>query len=125
MVNHDQAQAKVITDGLDITDGQCNINQNLWLISDGLDITDGQCDYKQNLWLISGGLDITDGRYDPPEFHLWSTLSTRHSNCNDFYNNCTPGTTPESGIGMHLQCKSYSIIRAKTARSEERFFEHG
>ena len=42
-----------------------------------------------------GGLDITDGRYDSPEFPLFSTLRTLHEG--DFYQNCTPGASSESG----------------------------
>ncbi len=43
-----------------------------------------------------GGLDITDGRYDNPTFPLWSTIQTPlHSS--DFYNNCVPGVTQETG----------------------------
>lgn len=42
-----------------------------------------------------GGLDITDGRYDTPEFHLWSTVNSLHTG--DFYNNCVPGVTKETG----------------------------
>lgn len=57
----------------------------------------GGVDDTRRIIAFVGGLDITDGRYDTPEFHLWSTLSTRHNNCGDFYNNCTPGTTAESG----------------------------
>jgi len=57
----------------------------------------GGADDMRRIIAFVGGLDITDGRYDTPEFHLWSTISTRHANCNDFYNNCTPGATAESG----------------------------
>ena len=42
-----------------------------------------------------GGIDLTDGRYDNPEFHLFKTLFTCHAG--DFYQNCTPGATAESG----------------------------
>ena len=42
-----------------------------------------------------GGLDITMGRYDDPTFPLWRTIPTVHSR--DFYNNCVPGVTQETG----------------------------
>ena len=42
-----------------------------------------------------GGLDITNGRYDNPTFPLWSTIQNVHST--DFYNNCVPGVTQETG----------------------------
>ena len=42
-----------------------------------------------------GGLDITKGRYDDPTFQLWKTIPTVHSK--DFYNNCVPGVTQETG----------------------------
>ena len=42
-----------------------------------------------------GGLDITDGRYDNPEFPLWKTVNNLH--VGDFYNNCVPGVTKETG----------------------------
>ncbi len=42
-----------------------------------------------------GGLDITDGRFDNPSFPLWSTIHSLHKA--DFYNNCVPGVTRETG----------------------------
>lgn len=44
-----------------------------------------------------GGLDITDGRYDTTEYHLFKTLATHHSNCEDFYSKCCPGATAATG----------------------------
>ena len=42
-----------------------------------------------------GGIDITDGRYDNPRYPLFSTLRTLHEG--DFYQNCTPGASTETG----------------------------
>ena len=41
-----------------------------------------------------GGIDLTDGRYDSPEYPLYNYQAT-HSQ--DFYQNCTPGATQETG----------------------------
>ena len=48
-----------------------------------------------------GGLDITNGRYDDPTFPLWGTIPTVHSR--DFYNNCVPGVTQETGPREPIQ----------------------
>jgi len=41
-----------------------------------------------------GGIDLTDGRFDTPEYKLFD-YSSEHSE--DFYQNCTPGATIETG----------------------------
>ena len=41
-----------------------------------------------------GGIDLTDGRFDTPEYPLFN-YQTTHSQ--DFYQNCTPGATLETG----------------------------
>jgi len=59
-----------------------------------------------------GGIDITDGRYDTPEFHLFKTLSTVH--CGDFYQNCTVGTTSETGPRQPWQ-DIHALVMGPTA----------
>lgn len=59
-----------------------------------------------------GGIDITDGRYDTPEFHLFKTLDTVHSG--DFYQNCTVGTTYNTGPRQPWQ-DIHALVMGPTA----------
>lgn len=83
---------------------------------------------KKRVIAFIGGLDVTDGRYDTPEFPLWKTINTLH--VGDFYNNCVPGVTSETGprqpwhdcharvIGEKSMTKSSSLSNGFSYASE-------
>ena len=72
----------------------CYTHHQKTVIVDTDPLPDSSSDQRRLVAFV-GGLDITDGRYDTPEFPLFSTLRTLHKD--DFYQNCTPGATPDSG----------------------------
>lgn len=51
-------------------------------------------DQEDRIISYIGGVDLTDGRFDTPEYPLFNYQS-HHSE--DFYQNCTPGSTIETG----------------------------
>jgi len=71
--------------------GTCYTHHQKTVICDAEDPDTG----LRRIVAFIGGLDITDGRYDSPEFPLFSTLQTLHKT--DFYSNCVPGATQETG----------------------------